>query len=101
MMPAARLRHEPLRILLPRTPVNRARMKGAALAIELGWQGGAVRRSMVVFVASFMLGAWISLLMYGSPPEWLERVMNSGENCIEIRIPRSDWFPLGPHSPHS
>ena len=46
-------------------------MKGAALAIEWGWQGGAVRRSMVVFVASFMLGAWISLLMYGSPPEWL------------------------------
>jgi vacuolar-type H+-ATPase subunit I/STV1 len=28
---------------------------------------------MVVFVASFMLGAWISLLMYGSPPEWLGR----------------------------
>jgi hypothetical protein len=48
-------------------------MKGAALTIELGWQGGAVRRSMVVFVASFMLGAWISLLMYGSPLEWLGR----------------------------
>jgi len=26
---------------------------------------------MVVFVASFMLGAWSSLLTYGSPPEWL------------------------------
>jgi hypothetical protein len=41
------------------------------LAIELGWQVGAMRRSMVVFVASFVLGAWSSLLRYGSPPEWL------------------------------
>jgi hypothetical protein len=31
----------------------------------------------------------------------LERVMNLGENRIETRIPRSDWFPLGPHFPHS
>ena len=55
----------------PRTRVNRARIKGAALAIEWGWQGGTVRRSMVVFVATFVLGAWSSLLRYGSPPEWL------------------------------
>jgi len=46
-------------------------MKSAALAIELGWQGGAVRHFMVVFVASCVLGAWSSLLRYGSPPEWL------------------------------
>jgi len=26
---------------------------------------------MVVFVASFVLGAWSSLLRYGLPPEWL------------------------------
>ena len=46
-------------------------MKSVALAIEWGRQGGAVRRSMVVFLASFVLGAWVSLMMYGSPPEWL------------------------------
>jgi len=31
----------------------------------------------------------------------LERVMNLGENRIEMRIPRSVWFPRGPRFPHS
>ena len=30
-----------------------------------------------------------------------KRVMNLGENRIEIRISRSTWFPRGPHFPHS
>jgi galactonate dehydratase len=31
----------------------------------------------------------------------LERVMNSGENRIEMRIPRSAWFPRDLRFPHS
>jgi hypothetical protein len=31
----------------------------------------------------------------------LERVMNLGGNRIEMRIPRSDWFPRDLRFPHS
>jgi hypothetical protein len=31
----------------------------------------------------------------------LERVMNLGENRIEMRIPRSPWFPCDLRFPHS
>jgi hypothetical protein len=31
----------------------------------------------------------------------LERVMNLGENRIEMRIPRSAWFPRDLRFPHS
>jgi len=31
----------------------------------------------------------------------VERVMNLGENRIEMRIPRSPWFPCDLRSPHS
>jgi hypothetical protein len=33
--------------------------------------------------------------------EWLERVMNLGENRIEMRISRSAWFPRDLCFPHS
>jgi len=31
----------------------------------------------------------------------LERVMNLGENRIEMRVPRSPWFPCDLRFPHS
>ena len=33
--------------------------------------------------------------------ETLRRVMNSGENCIEMRVPRSAWFLRDLRFPHS
>ena len=37
----------------------------------------------------------------GEEVEVLERVMNLGGNRIEMRIPRSDWFPRDLRFPHS
>ncbi len=30
-----------------------------------------MRRSVIVFVSSLLLGAWSTLLVHHSPPEWL------------------------------
>jgi hypothetical protein len=37
----------------------------------------------------------------GGPHQLLERVMNLGENPIEMRISRSAWFPRDFRFPHS
>ena len=37
----------------------------------------------------------------GASTKWLERVMNLGENRIEMRIPQSAWFPRDLRFPHS
>ena len=40
-------------------------------------------------------------LRKGYSPKCLERVMNLGENRIEMRISRSAWFPRDLCFPHS
>ena len=39
--------------------------------------------------------------LFGILDRILERVMNLGENRIEMRIPRSAWFPRDLRFPHS
>ena len=57
--------------------------------------------AVAVIIVSFVVGELINQRWTGFAGTSLERVMNLRENRIEMRIPRSAWFPRDLRFPHS
>jgi hypothetical protein len=58
----------------------------------IGWLFCVIRLLVTEYAIATLLA---------EPGSGLERVMNLGENRIEMRIPRSAWFPRDLCFPHS
>ena len=73
----------------------RGTMAGMSEGTILGHEGVGVVEEVGPQVRNLQEGDRVVI------PSTIERVMNLGENRIEMRIPRSPWFPCHLRFPHS